>query len=469
MSSEQSSENSTPRAMARLRGTIAEADAPDLVAQLAALETLPRGADCAEWTLHLPHAPVAEALASWRLGEPVGFASTSVECRDCRKRRRRNPCCAASLPAVHAVCAEALRAVAADAGIGVKAERVDRAWGGDGGQGGDGGGQGGHGGDGDQGGGPLGPPLRLGAAVTVRRTAGGEHGVRAAHERHSDSAVHSDAWDGTVLCFGLASTKLGTPIWPEATFPDAVRMFVSQSRTGRKFAQQLEAEGEGKDGFGPQRPWRPGTLVAMPACVAHSKPFAADPDPKTPRWFVRATVRVGVAGRRRVDEEGRTERLALALLVAEHVWGDAAFAGLARRWGEEEEEEEGDGEVGENDDRAATASSSAAAASPPRPPSTEQYLGEVDAEGLRHGRGRCEYLAYPGGVYEGEWRRGVRHGRGRMLGRDGRTYDGEWRDGVKDGAGTYTWANGDVYEGLFARGKPVDPAGMSAARTPPSG
>ena len=266
-----------------------------------------------------------------------------------------------------------------------------------------------------------------------------------------------------MLCFGLASTKLGTPIWPEATFPDAVRMFVRQSRTGNKFAHQLEGEGEGGSPFGPQRPWRPGTLVAMPACVAHSKPFAADTDPETPRWFVRATVRMGVAGRRRVDEAGRAERLALALMVAEHVWGDAAFARLARRWVEEEEAGAEDGGA------AASAAASAAAAAPPPPP-TELYSGDVDAEGRRHGRGRCEYLAYPGGLYEGEWQRGVRHGQGRMVGRDGRTYDGEWRDGVKDGAGTYTWANGDVYAGVFARGKPVDPAGMSAARTvPPSG
>jgi hypothetical protein len=46
------------------------------------------------------------------------------------------------------------------------------------------------------------------------------------------AAIHSDSWDGTVLCFGLCSTKLGTPVYPDCLFPDPVAMFISQSRTG---------------------------------------------------------------------------------------------------------------------------------------------------------------------------------------------------------------------------------------------
>jgi hypothetical protein len=41
------------------------------------------------------------------------------------------------------------------------------------------------------------------------------------------------------------------------------------------------------------------------------------------RWFCRATIRVALAGRKASLAQG--ERLALALLVAEHVWGDAGF------------------------------------------------------------------------------------------------------------------------------------------------
>lgn len=29
--------------------------------------------------------------------------------------------------------------------------------------------------------------------------------------------VHCDSWDGTVVCFGLCSTKLGTPVYPVRT------------------------------------------------------------------------------------------------------------------------------------------------------------------------------------------------------------------------------------------------------------
>ena len=46
--------------------------------------------------------------------------------------------------------------------------------------------------------------------------------------------VHCDSWDGTVLCFALTSTKLGTDVYPAAVFeaPSAAELFVYQSRTG---------------------------------------------------------------------------------------------------------------------------------------------------------------------------------------------------------------------------------------------
>lgn len=77
------------------------------------------------------------------------------------------------------------------------------------------------------------------------------------------------------------------------------------------------------------RAWRPGTLVVLPAATAHSRPDEPDGDPAVPRWFCRASIRVALEGRK--DPDARAKRLQLALLVAEHVWGDVEFAAAARR------------------------------------------------------------------------------------------------------------------------------------------
>ena len=78
-----------------------------------------------------------------------------------------------------------------------------------------------------------------------------------------------------------------------------------------------------------RRTWTANTLVVMPAAVAHSKPderMDPDPEPSEPRWFCRAVIRVAIAR----GTAAKGERMALALLVAEHVWGDTRFAAAAR-------------------------------------------------------------------------------------------------------------------------------------------
>ena len=96
--------------------------------------------------------------------------------------------------------------------------------------------------------------LKIGADVTLRRTVQGQHGDDVvpskqkkeggggdggANSRHASTttvtkprpraAVHCDSWDGSILCFGLCSTKLGTPVYPDATFPSSpVKLFVQQ-------------------------------------------------------------------------------------------------------------------------------------------------------------------------------------------------------------------------------------------------
>ncbi|CAM0957584.1 unnamed protein product [Alopecurus aequalis] len=80
-------------------------------------------------------------------------------------------------------------------------------------------------------------------------------------------------------------------------------------------------------------------------------------------------------------------------------------------------------------------------------------------------------------VYEGEWKRGMRHGQGRTLWPSGAAYEGEYSAGYMDGEGTYvgsnssstykgqwklnrkhglglqTYPNGDMYQGSWIQGQ----------------
>ena len=308
--------------------------------------------------------------------------------------------------------------------------------------------------------------VRVGADFTVRRTARAQHGSPASYEKHNPSAPHSDSFDGTVLGFALVSTKLGTPVYPRAKFPCPLDMFLSQSRTGRNDAHQLDSTT-----LGPLRAWKPNTLVVMPACTAHSKPstqqIESDTTPEEPRWFCRATLRVAVAGgfQRGRTEAARRDRLALSMLVAEHVWGDADFVAGARalsvvpyeKWGWNSVGK-GKGDVSEEVTPMTRAERKAQVAA-----NSGFYEGETNAEGVRHGRGKCTYAN--GDAYDGEWCLGRFHGIGVYeWTTSGRRYEGEWKDGNKDGEGTYVFHNGRRYTGMFAKNVPVDQAALDAAR-----
>ena len=133
--------------------------------------------------------------------------------------------------------------------------------------------------------------LKIGGDITIRRTTSEEHGTAAPYETHLPSAPHTDSHDGTILGFGLISTKLGTPTYPTAYQPSPVFMFLSQSRTGKNKAHQVNV-----DTLGKLREWNSDTLVVMPACTAHSKPSMKqinnDLTPNVPRWFCRVTIRI---------------------------------------------------------------------------------------------------------------------------------------------------------------------------------
>ena len=78
------------------------------------------------------------------------------------------------------------------------------------------------------------------------------------------------------------------------------------------------------------------------------------------------------------------------------------------------------------------------------------YSGEL-LSGLRHGYGIFE-SPNEGLIYEGNWKKGLKNGNGRMKKR-GCIYEGNWKDGSINGRGKLTWASGNIYKGDFVKGK----------------
>ena len=73
------------------------------------------------------------------------------------------------------------------------------------------------------------------------------------------------------------------------------------------------------------------------------------------------------------------------------------------------------------------------------------YIGEVNENGKRHGRGIMLYAN--GRKYEGRWKDDIRHGRGFEKHTNNNVYNGEFLDGKAHGHGIYKWGNGEFYDG----------------------
>lgn len=74
------------------------------------------------------------------------------------------------------------------------------------------------------------------------------------------------------------------------------------------------------------------------------------------------------------------------------------------------------------------------------------YLGDRDADGLRHGHGRQWMHGFL--VYDGEWSRGVRDGTGSEHRHGNLAYTGGWLRGKRNGRGVSYYSDGEVeYEG----------------------
>lgn len=78
-----------------------------------------------------------------------------------------------------------------------------------------------------------------------------------------------------------------------------------------------------------------------------------------------------------------------------------------------------------------------------------KYDGEW-RRGMRHGYGKLRWPT--GAVYEGEFSGGYIHGTGTYTRADKMTYKGRWRLNLKHGLGYETYPNGDVLEGAWIQG-----------------
>ncbi|XP_038677637.1 MORN repeat-containing protein 1-like [Scyliorhinus canicula] len=86
------------------------------------------------------------------------------------------------------------------------------------------------------------------------------------------------------------------------------------------------------------------------------------------------------------------------------------------------------------------------------PAAADRYVGEVKQQ-MRDGFG---LYVYPNSFfqYEGEWKKGKKHGIGKFLMKDGSYYEGEFLNGEIEGNGVRYWAaSGNEYCGQFSQGE----------------
>eukprot|EP00933_Yihiella_yeosuensis_P065369 TRINITY_DN69119_c0_g1_i1.p1 TRINITY_DN69119_c0_g1~~TRINITY_DN69119_c0_g1_i1.p1 ORF type:complete len:526 (+),score=81.03 TRINITY_DN69119_c0_g1_i1:58-1635(+) len=76
----------------------------------------------------------------------------------------------------------------------------------------------------------------------------------------------------------------------------------------------------------------------------------------------------------------------------------------------------------------------------------DEYIGDRTEDGVMDGNG-MHWIA--GGLYEGQFVDGKRHGKGTFYYATGDRYEGEFVNGTKHGQGTYCFATGDRYKGTF--------------------
>ncbi|RDX76652.1 Phosphatidylinositol 4-phosphate 5-kinase 9, partial [Mucuna pruriens] len=83
-------------------------------------------------------------------------------------------------------------------------------------------------------------------------------------------------------------------------------------------------------------------------------------------------------------------------------------------------------------------------------PSGVSYEGEYSG-GYIHGTGT--YVRSDNLTYKGRWRLNLKHGLGYQVYPNGDIFEGSWIQGTPEGPGKYTWANGNVYLGNMKGGR----------------
>ena len=81
----------------------------------------------------------------------------------------------------------------------------------------------------------------------------------------------------------------------------------------------------------------------------------------------------------------------------------------------------------------------------------DEYDGEWNADGQRHGFGRLAFADKSS--YVGYFKEGLFHGHGVLSFPDGSSYEGEFSDGKYGGHGVFRRKDGMKFEGQFADGK----------------
>eukprot|EP00397_Hematodinium_sp_SG-2012_P031034 GEMP01032912.1.p1 GENE.GEMP01032912.1~~GEMP01032912.1.p1 ORF type:complete len:359 (+),score=50.48 GEMP01032912.1:270-1346(+) len=79
-----------------------------------------------------------------------------------------------------------------------------------------------------------------------------------------------------------------------------------------------------------------------------------------------------------------------------------------------------------------------------------RYEGDF-RRGRRHGRGILHFRS--GAVYEGQFSNDLRHGTGVLTDEGHFRYDGEWKKNQEDGYGEKVWADGSVWRGQWVDGE----------------
>mmetsp|Transcript_36811 Transcript_36811/g.49286 ORF Transcript_36811/g.49286 Transcript_36811/m.49286 type:complete len:475 (+) Transcript_36811:145-1569(+) len=80
----------------------------------------------------------------------------------------------------------------------------------------------------------------------------------------------------------------------------------------------------------------------------------------------------------------------------------------------------------------------------------EEYEGEYNSEGLRHGKGKIKWSN--GDTFDGTFRDGMRNGLGTLIYHDGSSYKGGWKNDVFHGYGVQKLADEYIYYGNFVHG-----------------